>query len=183
MTAPDLIATLAARRQYHFATHETAQATKSSLTAVRAAHQQLQVFQVIVQKSRPAPACGGVQIQFVARHNADRIPTVSFSTPRGRVDVYTPEATAFNFVGYPERAEGLDKVATTLVELLEGTSPERLAAAAPLSPVPCVAPEGAMCADCSGFPLIPERATKEGINHARVANTIGGNGSGTEAEK
>jgi len=198
MTVPDLIATLAARGQYHFTTQEAVQATKSSLTAVRAAlrrlkrkghiaapyrgfhvivppeyrrlgclpadqfipqlmehlglayyvallsaaryhgaaHQQPQVFQIIVQKNRPALACGEVQVQFVARRNADRIPTIAFNTPRGQVDVSTIEATAFDLVGYPEHAGGLDNVATTLVELLETAAPERLAAVAPLSPVP-----------------------------------------------
>jgi predicted transcriptional regulator of viral defense system len=198
MTVPDLIATLAARGQYHFTTQEAAQATRSSLTAARAAlrrlkqkghvaapyrgfhvivppeyrrlgclpadqfipqlmehlgltyyvallsaaryhgaaHQQPQVFQVIVQKNRPALVCGEVQVQFVARRNAGEIPTIAFNTPRGQVDASTPEATAFDLVGYPEHAGGLDNVATTLVELLGTAGPERLAAIALLSPVP-----------------------------------------------
>jgi len=101
-----------------------------------AAHQQPQVFQVVVQKNRPALTCGEVQVQFVARHNADRTPTIAFNTPRGQVDVSTPEATAFDLVGYPEHAGGLDNVATALVELLEAADPKQLAAVAPLSPVP-----------------------------------------------
>jgi predicted transcriptional regulator of viral defense system len=101
-----------------------------------ATHQQPQVFQVIVQKNRPALACSGVHVRFVARRNADSIPTVAFNTPRGQVDVSTPEATAFDLVGYPEHAGGLDNVSTTLSALMESADSERLAALATFSPVP-----------------------------------------------
>lgn len=198
MTVPDFIETLSARGRYHFTTREAVQATKSSLTAVRAAlrrlkqkghiaaphrgfyvivpaeyrrlgclpaeqfipqlmehlglahyvallsaaryhgaaHQQPQAFQVIVRKNRPALKCGLVRVHFVARHNAHRIPTIAFNTPRGSVCVSTPEATAFDLVGYPEHAGGFDNVATILVELLETANPDQLAAIAPLSPMP-----------------------------------------------
>ena len=101
-----------------------------------AAYQQPQVFQVIVQKNRPVLTCGEVRVQFVARRNADGIPTIAFNTPRGQVDVSTPEATAFDLVGYPEHAGGIDNVATTLVELLKAADPKPLIAVAPLSPAP-----------------------------------------------
>jgi predicted transcriptional regulator of viral defense system len=101
-----------------------------------ASHQQPQVFQVMVRKNRPALSCGEVEVAFHARHNVDRIPTVRLNTPRGYVDVSTPEATAFDLVGYYPHAGGLDNVATLLPDLLEGSRPEALAAVAPLSPVP-----------------------------------------------
>jgi len=101
-----------------------------------AAHQQPQAFQVMVGKNRPGISCGEVEVVFHARRNVERVPTVRFNTPRGYVDVSTPEATAFDLVGYNAHAGGLDNVATLLPHLLSRTRPESLAAVAPLSPVP-----------------------------------------------
>jgi predicted transcriptional regulator of viral defense system len=109
------------------------------LTAARyhgAAHQQPQVFQVMVAKNRPAIACGEVRVAFVARRNAADIPTQRFNTPRGHVMVSTPEATVFDLVGYPQRAGGIHNVATVLSEVAELLDPALLASLAPLSPVP-----------------------------------------------
>jgi len=100
-----------------------------------AAHQQPQVFQVMVRKNRPAIACGEIRVAFVARRNVDQIPVLEHNTPRGPVRVSSPEATAFDLVGYSEHAGGLDHVATVLAELGETLSPERLVDLAPLSPV------------------------------------------------
>jgi predicted transcriptional regulator of viral defense system len=109
------------------------------LTAGRyhgAAHQQPQVFQVVVAKNRTAIACGDVRVAFVARHNVADMPTARFNTPRGHLVVSTREATAFDLVGYPQHAGGLDNVTTVLSELAEILDPEILASLAPLSPVP-----------------------------------------------
>jgi predicted transcriptional regulator of viral defense system len=109
------------------------------LTAARyhgAAHQQPQQFQVVVPKNRPAIRCGRVEIDFVARRNAAVMPTERVNTPRGFLQISSPEATAFDLVGYQERCGGLDNVVTVLAELAEKLDPERLAALGPLSPVP-----------------------------------------------
>ncbi|MGH7342477.1 MAG: type IV toxin-antitoxin system AbiEi family antitoxin [Candidatus Rokuibacteriota bacterium] len=109
------------------------------LTAGRyhgAAHQQPQVFQVMVASNRPPIACGDVRVAFVARRNVADVPKVRFNTPRGRLAVSTPEATAFDLAGYPQHAGGLDNVATVLSELAEILDPVALASLAPLSPVP-----------------------------------------------
>ncbi|MEO8198179.1 MAG: type IV toxin-antitoxin system AbiEi family antitoxin [Thermoanaerobaculia bacterium] len=109
------------------------------LTAARyhgAAHQQPQQFQVIVPKNRLAIHCGRVEVEFVARHNAEVMPTETVNTPRGFLRISSPEATAFDLVGYSERCGGLDNVATVLGELAEKLEPERLAALGPLSPIP-----------------------------------------------
>jgi len=100
-----------------------------------AAHQQPQVFQVMVPKNRPPIACGEVRVAFVARRNVDEIPVVENNTPRGAIRVSSPEATAFDLVGYCKHAGGLDHVATVLAELGETLSREGLVALAPLSPV------------------------------------------------
>jgi predicted transcriptional regulator of viral defense system len=109
------------------------------LTAARyhgAAHQQPQVFQVVVPKNRPPIHCGLVQVSFVARHNAAAMPTGTVSTPRGFLKVAAPETTAYDLVGYPEHCGGLDNVATVLAELGEKLDPERLIEIAELSPMP-----------------------------------------------
>ncbi|MFH1756366.1 MAG: type IV toxin-antitoxin system AbiEi family antitoxin [Candidatus Latescibacterota bacterium] len=101
-----------------------------------AAHQQPQMFQVIVQKNRPSLACGGVRVAFVARRNIHEIPTVSFNSPRGPVLVSSPVATAFDLVGYSAHAGGMDNVATVLAELSESINPQELDSTAALSPAP-----------------------------------------------
>ena len=109
------------------------------LTAARfhgAAHQQPQVFQVVVPKNRPPIECGLVQVLFVARHNATSMPTTTVNTPRGPLGISAPETTAYDLVGYPEHSGGLDNVATVLAELGEKLEPERLLEIADLSPVP-----------------------------------------------
>lgn len=109
------------------------------LTAARyhgAAHQQPQRFQVMVPKNRPQLQCGRVVVDFVARHNTASMPTVDLSTPRGYVRVSTPEANAFDLIGYPQHCGGLDHVATVLSELAEEIDPDRLRSIAGLSPLP-----------------------------------------------
>jgi predicted transcriptional regulator of viral defense system len=101
-----------------------------------AAHQQPQLFHVMVPKYRPPLSCGEVRVRFVARHNAQAMATTQFNTPRGQVVVSSPEVTAFDLVGYQEHAGGLDNVATVLAELAEVLRPERLLTAARLSPTP-----------------------------------------------
>lgn len=109
------------------------------LTAGRyhgAAHQQPQLFQIVVAKNRPPIACGDIRVAFVARRNVGDVPTARFNTPRGHLAVSIPEATAFDLVGYPQHAGGIDNVATVLSELEELLDPAILASLAPLSPVP-----------------------------------------------
>ena len=109
------------------------------LTAGRyhgAAHQQPQVFQVVVAKNRPEITCGQVRVSFVARRNAGEVPTTRINTPRGYLAVSTPEATAFDLVGYSRHSGGLDNVATVLMELSELIDADALASVAGLSPVP-----------------------------------------------
>ena len=101
-----------------------------------AAHQQPQGFQVVVSKNRPPIGCGLVHVSFVARHNAAAMPTATVNTPRGLLRISTPEATAYDLVGYPDRCGGLDNVATVLGELGEKLDPLRLTEIADLSPIP-----------------------------------------------
>ncbi len=101
-----------------------------------ASHQAPMVFQVVIATARPAIQCGRVRVEFVARANVAEIPTVQRNTLRGVLRVSSPEATAFDLVGYPGHSGGLSNVATVLSELAEVLDPVRLAVEATRSPLP-----------------------------------------------
>ncbi len=100
-----------------------------------AAHQRPQVFQVLTAKNKPQITCGKVRIAFIARGNMEQIPTIDFKTPRGYLKISTPAATAFDLVGYPHHAAGLDNVATIMAELIENIDGKELIRLAEFSPV------------------------------------------------
>jgi predicted transcriptional regulator of viral defense system len=100
-----------------------------------AAHQRPQVFQVVVSKPRRKIECGRVRVDFIVRKNADAIPTQFRNTPAGVLKLSTPEATAFDLVGYYKQCGWLDNVATVLTELVEKIDPGKLVEVAELSPL------------------------------------------------
>ena len=100
-----------------------------------AAHQRPQAVQVMVRKNREPIECGEVRVQFVARHDLERTPVVELNTPRGRLRVSSPEATAVELVGYADQCGGLDNVASVLSELVESLNAPKLLNAARLCPV------------------------------------------------
>ncbi|MCK4516161.1 MAG: type IV toxin-antitoxin system AbiEi family antitoxin [Spirochaetaceae bacterium] len=91
-----------------------------------AAHQRPHVFQVIVPKARRPIECGGVAVQFLARHDMQDTPVSQRNTPRGVLRISTPEATAFELVGYMRHCGGIDNVATVLTELSESMKGQQL---------------------------------------------------------
>lgn len=100
-----------------------------------AAHQAPQVFQVVTRRVLTEVAVGGVRVEFVGRANVSDIPTLRRNTRTGILHVATPEATAFDVVGYVDRVGGLDHAATVLGELAERIDPRRLADVARHSPL------------------------------------------------
>ena len=100
-----------------------------------AGHHAPLVFQVIVPKSRRALQCGSVRVEFVARRNMHETPFIERNTQTGTIRIATPEATAIEIVGYPERCGYLDNVATVLAELSESLRGELLAAEARRAPL------------------------------------------------
>ena len=100
-----------------------------------AAHQRPQVVQVMVRKNRAAVACGEVRVEFVARHDLERVFVREFNTPRGVARYSTPEVTALELVGYPNHAGGIANVAMVLGDLAEEMEAEALSRAAGISPV------------------------------------------------
>jgi predicted transcriptional regulator of viral defense system len=101
-----------------------------------AAHQRPQEFQVFLERNRRPIHCGKVRVAFMARKRLPDVPVQSFNTPRGTIRVSTPEATAFDLVGYAAHAGGLSQVATVLSELVEQIDEGKLASAAQTAPVP-----------------------------------------------
>ena len=101
-----------------------------------ATHQAPMVFQTIVADNRPEIRCGRVRVEFVARRNVTEIPTMQKNTMRGVLRISTPEATAFDLVGYPGHAGGLSNVATVLSELAENMDAGKLLAETERSPLP-----------------------------------------------
>lgn len=91
-----------------------------------AAHHRPQQFQVMVKRNRRSVSFGRVRLQFVARVNLKKLPTVKHKVRTGYMVVSTPEVTALDLVCYHVHAAGLDNVATILGELAESLSAEKL---------------------------------------------------------
>lgn len=100
-----------------------------------AAHHRPQVFQVMLTKPRRPIHCGRVRIAFIGRTRLPEVAVQSLNTPRGVLQVSTPEATAVDLVGFHRRAGGMDQVATLLSELAELMDPHKLLAAAEIAPI------------------------------------------------
>ena len=115
-----------------------------------AAHQRPQEFQVFLSKNRRPIRCGAVRVAFIARKRLKDVPVQSFNTPRGTIQVSTPEATALDLVGYADHVGGINQVATVLSELAEQIAPAKLAMAAETAPIPWVQRRGYLM-DILGF--------------------------------
>jgi predicted transcriptional regulator of viral defense system len=100
-----------------------------------AAHHRPQRFQVMVKTNRRPIRCGKVQVEFAARKDLERTPTIARNTPRGVLQIASPEATALELVAYADRCGGLDNVASVLAELAETLDPQKLVSAAALCPI------------------------------------------------
>lgn len=101
-----------------------------------AAHHRPQTFQVLLGKPRRPIECGKVRVDFHVRKHIAGVPVERFNTPRGTVVVSTPEATAFDLIGYEAQIGGLDTVATVLVDLAGKLNPKKLAVLAKMVPLP-----------------------------------------------
>lgn len=133
-----------------------------------AAHQRPQALSVVLAKNRAPIQCGMVRVDFVARKRVAEVPLQSFNTPRGTLQVSSPEATALDLVGYAEHAGGLNQVATVLSELAETLDAEKLAAAAETAPVPWAQRLGYLL-DHLGFSAKTAALKAHVRKHARVS--------------
>ncbi len=99
-----------------------------------AAHQQPQVYFVMVEKNRPMIRCGRVRIEFIAKKQLLKTPLAVMKTTAGYINISTPEATAMDIICYARKCGGLGSVMTILEELVERMKPEPLLALAEASP-------------------------------------------------
>ncbi|MBN1851430.1 MAG: type IV toxin-antitoxin system AbiEi family antitoxin [Pirellulales bacterium] len=101
-----------------------------------AAHQRPRIFQVMVPKNRPSISCEAVKVDFIARKNIHQMPVQRRNTPRGEIQLSSPEVTLFDLAGYMTQAGGIDNVATVVSELGEELDADELVKIAELSPLP-----------------------------------------------
>ena len=100
-----------------------------------AAHHRPQEFQVLLDKARRPIHCGRVRVVFIVRKRLRNVSVQTFNTPRGTIQVSTPETTAVDLVGYYHHVGGPDQVATILSELANRIDPEKLVTAAQNAPI------------------------------------------------
>jgi predicted transcriptional regulator of viral defense system len=103
-----------------------------------AAHHRPQEFQVMVGRPRRPIQCGKMRVVFRVRKRLADVPVQDINTPRGTIKVSTPDATAFDLIGYEAQIGGLDAVATILADLAAKLDAEKLAALALTVPMPWV---------------------------------------------
>jgi len=84
-----------------------------------AAHQQPQIFQVIVPSVTRNIQVGRVKIVFITKSDAELAPVRQFNTPRGYVRVATPEVVATDLIMFPRHSGGFSQVFNVLSELSE----------------------------------------------------------------
>jgi predicted transcriptional regulator of viral defense system len=83
-----------------------------------AAHHSPQVFQVMIPARTMRPVrVGRVRLRFYGKGPFDQSNALDVKTPTGRIQVSSPETTAWDLVRYPKSAGGLDNVITVLREL------------------------------------------------------------------
>lgn len=84
-----------------------------------AAHQRLQVFQVITDARVRNRELGRARLRFYVSATAEDVPTQRMNVATGQIRVSTPATTAFDLVSRPSAAGGLNNVATVLYELAD----------------------------------------------------------------
>lgn len=132
-----------------------------------AAHHRPQSFQVMATKNRRPITCGEVRVEFVARKSLERTPTMERNTPRGRLRVSSPEATALELVGYADQCGGLDNVASVLSDLADLLDVSKLIEAARLGPMAWVQRLGYLL-EVTEHGEIADPLTEYVRNHATV---------------
>ena len=108
-----------------------------------AAHQQPQVFQVMVDRHRRPISCGRVRIEFVinknlANANLANTLITKLKMRTGYMNVSTPEATMIDLCVFLQRSGGIGRVSTILSELAEIVTNEILNNLLIKSPLNCI---------------------------------------------
>ena len=91
-----------------------------------ASHQAPQVFQVVTEKKLRSIVCGKVKINFIKNQEIEKVPITWFSTPKSKLSVSSPEATAVDLIKFVKQSGGLNNITTILAELKERMTEEKL---------------------------------------------------------
>jgi predicted transcriptional regulator of viral defense system len=94
-----------------------------------AAHQQPQIFQVVVRNTARAIERGDLRIHFYRKRTMESSATIISKTPTGTMRVSDPAVTACDLVAFAPSAGGLSNVSTVLSDLRHLLTPEMLVAA------------------------------------------------------
>jgi predicted transcriptional regulator of viral defense system len=84
-----------------------------------AAHQQPQIFQVMIPVSHTDIQCGHVKIKFIKNQMLDSSLVMQLKTRTGFMRVSTPEATAKDLLNFISQSGGMGQIATVIDELAE----------------------------------------------------------------
>lgn len=95
-----------------------------------AAHQQPQIFQVMIPGVHPMIQCGRVKIQFIKNKFLHDSITTVLKTRTGYMKISTPEATAKDLLTFIRQSGGIGQIATVIDELTENLNAEKLQAIA-----------------------------------------------------
>jgi predicted transcriptional regulator of viral defense system len=84
-----------------------------------AAHQQPQMMQVMIEKTKKNIQCGQVSLLFIKNNSSNNTPLNKIKTRTGYMNVSTPEATARDMMKYMTQCGGIGRVMTVIEELAE----------------------------------------------------------------
>lgn len=90
------------------------------------AHQQPQIFQVMIPTVHTAIQCGRARIQFVKNQSLHDNPIVKLKTRIGFMRVATPETTAKDLLNFISQSGGIGQIATVIDELAESLEVDKL---------------------------------------------------------
>ena len=91
-----------------------------------AAHQQPQIFQIMVRNKKEDIRCGNIYVEFIKNIHCDKIPIRQIKTRTGYMKISTPEATAMDMLKYMRQCGGINRIATVIEELAESMSEKAL---------------------------------------------------------
>lgn len=98
-----------------------------------AAHQQPQIFQVMLESQKRNLVCGNIHLEFIKNSNCNITPIKKLNTRTGYMNISTPEATAMDMMNYIRQCGGMSRVITVIDELAESLSKSSLIELAKIS--------------------------------------------------
>ncbi len=91
-----------------------------------AAHQQPQIFQVMLPSIHKPIKCGRVRIQFIKNQTINDNAIIKLKTRTGFMNISTPEVTAKDLLNYIQQSGGIGQIVTVIDELAEKLDANKL---------------------------------------------------------